>query len=340
MKYLGQCEVCNVVILNYRSLGQHLRQNKDDDHVELKNAWHKWRSIYRATLRCLKCGSLWETTDKSSRERKRCQRCEELRLSVSKKKYESIKFDIAPDTRMMMANGSKAGWDGVVNRSITWERGDRMYNQIISFFDSGMKVADIVGNSGVQYKVCKQILVDHMGLDGYKNAAKSRLLESSRKNISVMHEHWNSMDPVEKAALWSKRYKGGSKIEKQLVHELESNGVKFLTNVWQSIPIDGLMAPRESDIKIDTGCGGKIIVLCDGEAFHGPKYAFGNPLARMDNDVSTARSYFSIGYSVVRYSETEIKSGIAWEHLRDVIKRVSSGSRCIRMWHPHIEEWA
>ena len=86
--------------------------------------------------------------------------------------------------------------------------------------------------------------------------------------------------------------------------------------------------------------GRKVVVLCDGEAFHGPKFVFGSAQARIDNDIKTARAYYDTDYSVLRYSESEIKSGWALTHLLGVLSRLSSVHKVYRTWHPCVEEVA
>jgi len=59
-------------------------------------------------------------------------------------------------------------------------------------------------------------------------------------------------------------------LEARLSERLKEDNLIFELNVWQSIPINGKKVPREADIKVDLGAGRKLVILCDGEAFHGP----------------------------------------------------------------------
>jgi len=127
-------------------------------------------------------------------------------------------------------------------------------------------------------------------------------------------------------------------LELGMVDQLRAQGVNSLElNVWQSVPIRGQMVPREADIKISIGGGRKVVVLCDGEAFHGPRMIFGNPQDRILADTETAEAYYALGYSVVRYSETEIKSGVAVKHMLDVLKRLDGCRAIYRNWCPSEE---
>jgi hypothetical protein len=97
------------------------------------------------------------------------------------------------------------------------------------------------------------------------------------------------------------------------------------------------MVPREADLKIPLRDGRKVVVLCDGEAFHGPRTIFGDPSRRIKADTETAEAYFSIGYSVLRYSESEIKSGYAAEHVLEVLTRLGVVRRIYHNWCPSEE---
>lgn len=83
----------------------------------------------------------------------------------------------------------------------------------------------------------------------------------------------------------------------------------------------------------------KLVILCDGEAFHGPGFAFGDPSPRISDDVATAEGYYALGYSVIRYSETELKKGEALLHFLECFPRLNAGQRLLRLWYPPTERW-
>lgn len=138
MRFLGSCEVCGKVSRNYRALSQHLRFQKDSEHQALKARWHAWRDEYRATLCCRKCGELFQITDKALKDRKRCDRCEALRQSLSKRAYEALSFDKPVDPRREDRNtGSKARWVPGYSPEVEWEVGDALYNEMSQSLDQG-----------------------------------------------------------------------------------------------------------------------------------------------------------------------------------------------------------
>lgn len=123
-----------------------------------------------------------------------------------------------------------------------------------------------------------------------------------------------------------------------LAKQLRSRGYTDLVlNDWQSIPIGDRVVPREADIKVSLGDGRKVVILCDGEAFHGPRTIFGDPSDRVALDLETTEGYYSLGYSVARYSESEIKSGLAIQHLIGVLDILKSHNQVLRNWFPAIE---
>jgi hypothetical protein len=134
------------------------------------------------------------------------------------------------------------------------------------------------------------------------------------------------------------KLKRGSGLERNLAGQLLQAGVTGLAlNRWQTIFVNGVPCPREADLKIPVGGGRKLVVLCDGEAFHGPRYIFKDKQARIADDIATADAYFEAGYSVVRYSESEVHDKRALRHLLSWLPRLRAGGHLYRTWHPPVE---
>lgn len=340
MRFLGSCEICGKAVHTYRGLGQHLRFNQDKAHQTLKARWYAWRDTYSATLRCRKCGELWAVDDPQQKHAKRCPRCEGLRQSMGKREYEALHFDQPDDPRQVMtASGSKAQWDGLVSRSLAWQRGDDLYMRVVLACEAGEAVGVTMREQSITYKVYQAIVEDALGAERYKRLARQRKKARSADNIKKAHEKWAAMSPDEKAAEIARRFRGGSPLEKVLAQQLRKQGVNgFEMNQWQALQIGGRWCPREADIKIPVGVAHKLVVLCDGEAFHGPGFAFGDAHARIADDVATADAYFADGYSVARYSESEVKDGSACRHLLAWMPRLQVGERLYRTWHPAVEK--
>ena len=337
MQFLGQCRVCRVAIPTYRSLAGHLRHRRDPAHQSLKADWLHWKSEYRATLRCRKCGGLWTVTDKQLSDQKTCPSCQTLKKHLSKRAYEKVHPTILPDPRKMTRRGSKAGWDGVEHRDFQVTLSTQQ--AILDALQKGIPVCRVRFELGIPYKVFKRVGQQLLGEQGYEDWQRDRKVVVARKMARVAHEKWMSLTPEEKAETLKKRFGKTCALETQLAGQLRSQGVQnFQMNQWQSLSVGGQKTPRESDIKIDMGDGRKVVVLCDGEAFHGPRTIFGDPKDRIQNDIQTADAFFDVGYSVVRYSESEIKSGWALQHLLVTLGHLKQGSQKIyRTWHPRVE---
>lgn len=260
---------------------------------------------------------------------------------MGKRKYEGLCSERVPDTRQVMtAKGSKAQWDGLVSRRLTWVRGDALCQEIVKDGTGGVKVGVTMERLGVSYDVYVEVMQDAVGVAGYAEIAQARKAAVARHMASVGHAKYNALTPEDKAVLWSKRFKKGSLLEALLVKELRTAGVSTLkTGVWQSLPFSDGWHPREADIKIDLGANRKVVVLCDGEAFHGPKYIYPDVAARIQDDVETAKAYFAQGYSIIRYAESEIKAGVAIKHLMGVLDRLRVGGKVYRTWYPLVEVW-
>lgn len=342
MQFLGSCEVCGQTVRNYRALSQHFRFNPDEKHRALQEKWQDWRSQYQATLRCMKCGDTWTITDKKLKGSKRCPRCESLRQQLGKRAYEKLPTLAVPAEPLNHKRRS-ARWDGLQDRSVKWERGDDLYREVVAAWEFGDTVRVIMRRSGVSYKTYLAIVLDAYGEEKYKQMAHERIVARGRRNIAKSHARYAQLSPEEKAQRLKKLFGRGSKLEHRFVEQLQtlSEIHEVETNDWMSFLIEGKWVPREADIKF-TYAGKKIVVLCDGEKYHGPGCLFGDPASRIAIDVATTHAFHARGYSVVRYSETELRSGAALEHLRGVVRRFAKDPTALqvyRTWHPLEEKW-
>lgn len=307
--FLGPCEVCGKVSHNYNALGLHLseRHNPDEAHRAFKARWHAWRAEYRATLRCRKCGDLFGITDKRLKDSKRCPRCEHLRQTMSKRKYEALRFDKTPDPRVIhKESGSKARWPVGYKPKVDPTEHLQTATDIIA---SGGGLRDLM-DKGIPYTTARELAVQVLGgEDKYKRRVRERKAETAHKNR-------------EKARL-------GSGLERLFVEQMRDCGVEPCgLNVWMTLPVNGKKVHREADIKIAMGSG-KAIVLCDGMVFHGPGTIHGDPAVKMADDEATALAMYDMGYTVLRYSGDEIKSGFAIEHLLQVLDK---DTQVCRLW--------
>jgi hypothetical protein len=116
-----------------------------------------------------------------------------------------------------------------------------------------------------------------------------------------------------------------NKLEQKLIDDLKEKfvGSSIKNNIWKTIKDNnsGNLIRTEIDIRLEY-CGVKFYILCDGEAFHGPDCYFRGNTVSSDDFLS--RALFSLHPFVLRYSETEIKSGFAIGHIDKVLKEINS----------------
>jgi len=233
---------------------------------------------------------------------------------MSKRAYEALTFDKPPDPRQVMkAKGTKAQWDGLEERVLQWRPGDVTYRRVVQAIEQGRRVNDIRNEIGTSYRVVREI-GEHAFPD-FKARMYHRKAETMRQNVEKARTH--------------------SQLEAFFAVQMEDSGFAIVArNVWTTLRVAGEKVKREADIKVAIGDGRKVVVLCDGEAFHGPKAIHGDPQERIDGDRETALAFFDLGYSVVRYSETEIHDGTALDHFAGVMRRLDSCEKVYRNWCP------
>lgn len=325
MRFLGACSVCGQLIHTYRSLAAHLRPKTDPEHRALREEWHAWRSAYQVTLRCRKCGDTWVVEKKKLKDTKRCPRCEHMRQKLGKRRYERWKPEKAPKVEKLNRRKRWARWDGLKVRNATWVEGDATYQQVVSGIAQGRRINDLIREIGIPYAALRAIGEHAHGKEAFDSLMLARKVRVVQQN-------------VQKAA------KTGSKLEDVLASQLLSAGVRVSgRNRWHSLMIEGRRICREVDIQVSLPDDRRIQVFCDGEMFHGPTcYFYSDPAVRIAGDVATSQAFVTKGHSVLRYSESEIKTGQALAHLRGVVQRFAEDPAVLqvyRTWHPPEEKW-
>jgi len=314
--FLGSCKVCGRVCSNNRSLALHLRMNSDEAHQKLKL---EWKSAYQRLLTCRKCGESWVIEDPSQKNEKRCPRCREQRSRLGKRAYEKLPtFDKPQNPTLPQLPASSNAEEAAIR------------------FEAGEKIIDILRDLGLSYKKMRSFLESRWGKEEYRKRCLARKIIAARVAQAAARKIWAESDPEGKARLIEARFGKTRQLELGFASHLLSLGLRVEMNKWQSLLIGGKWSPREADIKIDLG-NQKVVILCDGEAFHGPGAIFGSVECRITDDLITAEAYFDAGYSVFRYSETEIHSGVALEQFSSALADLRQGVRVIRLWHPKIE---
>lgn len=328
--------MCSKEIRNYRGLAGHLRHNQDAAHKELKLKWCAWKKSFRKALRCRKCGVVWVITNPSDKCG-RCPKCQETYERLGKRSYETWHPNKVQDVRNSC---TKVLWKGLSTAQVCWEPGDSLYCSVVEALSKGVNYKSIMLDLVLSYQVVKSIGQCAFGVAGYQDLVAARKSLVGTRNLKISHSNYKSLSPQAKALLLKERFSHGSSLERELVRQLKGFGIhRFKTNQWQSVLINDVYVPREADLKITLSGGRKLVVLCDGEAFHGPAAFFrGNPKDVIENDRQTALAFFYLGYSSVRYSETEIRTGFAITHLKDLLDRSAEFQKVYRNWCP-LEEF-
>lgn len=252
--------------------------------------------------------------------RKRCPTCDDLRKKLGKRQYEALTFDTKP-TNLLNAGGKvpMSRRDGLSVRTFRWEPGDVTYQKVVHAIQTGDRINDILRREGVSYQVLRAIGEHAFGREILDRMMHTRKVRTIQQNLTLMALH--------------------SGLEDDLVRQMEAAGIVVHTrNRWRTIEIRGEPTCREADIEVKLKDGRKVLLFCDGEAFHGPRCRYRDPTACIDYDTETAQAFYDLGYSALRYSETEIRSGEAALHLIGVLDRLgTSALRVFRTWHPAVE---
>jgi uncharacterized Zn finger protein (UPF0148 family) len=110
-------------------------------------------------------------------------------------------------------------------------------------------------------------------------------------------------------------------------------------NIWKSLKdeINNCYIHLESDVIVNFG-DLRIIILCDGEVFHGKNSYFEGDT--VEKDEWKSRLLHTINPFVIRYSETEIKKNNAINHLLVILQDIKDKklSKYYRNWMLNIEE--
>lgn len=323
--FLGTCEACERPVRTYRGLAGHLRHNRDSGHDALKRRWHAWReSSYTAQLSCRKCGQAWEVRDKTLKDSKRCPTCEALLHRLGKRQYEKLATRKTPKTKEPRRGTARF-----------WDAGDALYQAVVGSLQCGEGVRSIMTRLGLTYKAVRSMAEVAFGAECYRTMVLARTRLVSAANLRKAHSQYRALSPSAKASLLKARFGGACALELKLADELRECGLSDIElNQWQSIRIGSSLVPREADIKLSLGDGRKLVILCDGEAFHGPRLIHGEPGPKIESDRQTALAFFDAGYSVARYSESEIHAGFALTHVRVLLDRLVSCRRVYRNWCP------
>jgi len=235
---------------------------------------------------------------------------------MTKREYEAWRPTKKPDPR---STWCKSHWNGLENRHFVPD--DLTEQQVVKGIEDRVQINTLRTQLGVSYKVLRAVAEKAFGAQQFAALMRDRKVESARRMVQQAQT--------------------ASGLEATMVAALKAASVDVVgRNIWLTLEVSGVRTHREIDIKVAAPSGHKIVVLCDGEAFHGPNALYVDPALRVSDDVSTAKALFTLGYSVCRYSESEIHNGEALAHLQGVLPHMHDKKRLLRLWHPATERWA
>jgi hypothetical protein len=132
-------------------------------------------------------------------------------------------------------------------------------------------------------------------------------------------------------------------LEKKIGEFIISNypEIRLRYNVWKALKDDKeSFIHLESDVVLNLDKDVRIVILCDGMAFHGEYRYFNRTTSTVEEDERRSRILHQYNPYVVRYSEKEIKNDFAQNHIKILISKVKNeflGSY-YRNWMLNIEE--
>ncbi len=285
----------------------------DKAHLDFKDEWLKWRSEYRGHLRCRNCGEIFIVLNKLEKDRKNCDGCLELKKVGNWSLFEEKRLTKKPEVRINnKCQNSLASWTPGYSPAPVTEGEE--YTQVVEGFKAGIGPATLWKTTGVPLDQVYRILRENFD----EQVIAEKILDIKKRTIRENRE----------------KARVGSGLEETFAKQLISSGFEICDrNWWISLKINGEWASREADIKVAYG-DTKIIILCDGEAFHGPHQVFGDVDESIRRDRDTMLAFFDTGYSVVRYSESEINNNEAIEHFKNWVVRLKTEGRSYRNWCP------
>ncbi len=334
---MNVCGVCSLPVISQKSYAQHLRGRNDAPHREALARYEAWLAVDLTTYRCSKCKALYRREPVLGKRSGPglCAKCRDLKDTISSRTYEAIRP--GPEEPRCL-------WDTLTVQRDVWEPHETLKEEVARTLAGDEKIRDAMTRLGITFELFRACAVYLVGQEGYEKWAAERVWHRTSRMGKAHADKYRAMSPDEKAAVLQRRFpRVRSKIEVAMSDALTELGeVGFHINQWQALNVLGKVQPREADLKLTVDDSRKLVILCDGEAFHGPNGIFGNPKDRIRDDVETARAYFDAGYSIARYSETEILSGAAKAHVSETLVRLRStpNSRLLRTWYPPVETWS
>lgn len=352
-------ESCHFSFLNKYSLTNHIRRNVDPEH----NRYYKERIEKRICPECKKkidnrrtlyegvCYTCFykkkppQKKIKKERLKRYCFHCNKELIGLFSKMNTRI---LCPDCKKISKNNKyeynkkfdRIRYDKAIEvRRV--QRDKKKKEKINTLFN--LLKDDLLFSEMPVYKICAKYKISLLSIRkilpllnlNYKKRNHDVRSRATLKRIEDIKNYFkNRPDP-------RTVQRHPSSLEKKVGEQIKKNfpDAEIRYNVWKSIKdeINNCYVHLESDIIINFG-ELRIIVLCDGEAFHGEDCYFNGDTRKIDEWKS--RILHKKNPFIFRYSETEIKKNEAIDHLIKILRDIKDKKiiRYYKNWMLNIEE--
>lgn len=207
-------------------------------------------------------------------------------------------------------------------KATDWFKNDEKYNKVIMLLqDSTLSRRDIKKLLSLEIDYVREAAIDKYGEEWYAN----RVLMIRKQAAPIMQQQRimffkELRKDKQKFDKWfeARAIKSNpSSLEYSFRDFLTKQSIGFVPNSWITVKVNDLYERREIDIKVpleDTGR--KFSIFIDGEAFHGKNTYFRG--STVEAEQGSTKAVASLGYFTIRYSESEIKSGWAFDHFKNL----------------------
>jgi hypothetical protein len=268
------------------------------------------------TIKCLRCGS--DTIAKKCASHIICKKCNDkerqifcdLRLNQPiKAKCKYCKKEVLFETkeRTLRYRAANVVCEDCKNNYKKHPKYDLVL-KLLS--ETDLTKGDIEKLISLKKDFITKVAIEHFGQIWWQERLKRITNNASQITSKKRKLFFNELrkDPVALEKYLSYLHRMPSKLEllfsSNLPKEFDTE-----SNVWTTLKIDSRFEHHEIDLKVKLDNYKKFIIFIDGEAFHGENAFFKtvSPVA----DEKIAKAFADLGYYVIRYSETEVKSNWA-----------------------------
>jgi len=330
---------CKLDFLSKYSLSNHLQKNKDRKH----NEYYSKKKLIKKEKKCVDCN---EQIIKG----RLCQNCRDLRYNKNLKliliyrKCRNCEKEFYGMFKKFATNflcnecSNKSKNEKKIKlknyykekRNKTKEKRENKKKEMFNFALKKVK-NDLILNElsiftiskmyNLNPKIVKKVGIFILGQKGYNERLK--LFENNFKSLEAIEkrkEAWAKKTPDEIAKIFNRR---PNNLEYLLTNQIKDKfkNVIIEHNIWRSVKENQKVKHIEIDISAKIN-NFKILIFCDGEAFHGKNSYFNGNTIKSDEFKSKAIN--KLYPYVLRYSESEIKNKFAIKDFCNIVNNIKT----------------